>query len=174
MSFPNFITLIRLLLTPVVAYTIVIGWSINAALIFGLAAATDWLDGLAARKFDSHTDFGKIFDPLVDRIFIAVAIITLVIVRQQPPLWMVLAIVFRDVILLGSGQVIYKVKGKRIDINSLGKFSTFIIMWSVPFVLLGWQVAINALLMGIIISYIAAMQYIGKGYKVLTGRGKDG
>lgn len=171
MNLPNFITLIRLALTPVVAYTIVIGWSINTALIFGLAAATDWVDGLAARKFNSHTDFGKIFDPLVDRIFIAVVIITLVIVRQQPPLWMVMAIIIRDIILLGSGQIIYKVKGKRIEINFPGKFSTFIIMWSVPFILLGWQVANNALLLGIIISYIAAMQYIGKGYKELTGRG---
>lgn len=170
MNLPNFITLIRLALTPVVAYTIVIGWSINSALLFGFAAATDWIDGLAARKFDSHTDFGKIFDPLVDRIFISGVIIALVLVRQQPPLWMVLAIVLRDVILLGSGQIIYKVKGERIDINFLGKLSTFIIMWSIPFILLGWQVAINALLMGIIISYIAAMQYIGKGYKVLTGR----
>jgi CDP-diacylglycerol--glycerol-3-phosphate 3-phosphatidyltransferase len=163
----NLLTLSRLLLTPLIIYTIYIGWSINSALLFGLAAVTDWLDGYFARSQDQESAFGKIFDPLVDRIFISSVVIAIVVLRQTPPLWAAALLLARDLVLMVSGQFIFIKTGKRIEINFIGKFATAVLMFSIPFIIIGWPIAQTSFMVGLALSYLAAIFYFLEGFKFI-------
>lgn len=154
-------------MTPVVIYTIHIGWSVNSAVLFGIAAFTDWFDGYFARKNDTASDFGKIFDPLVDRIFIASIVVALVIIRQTPPLWAVALLVARDIVLMLAGQIVYSKTGKRIPVNVIGKIATGVLMWAVPFIIAGWPIAQTVFLIGLALAYVAAIMYFVDGVKLV-------
>src|SRR5262249_44997888 len=78
---PNFLTLLRLLLVPVVVllYYLPVKWAhIAAAILFAIAAATDWLDGYLARNLKQTTKFGEFLDPVADKLMVAVALVLVV------------------------------------------------------------------------------------------------
>ncbi len=72
------------------------------AAIFVAAALTDVLDGIIARKTNTVSEFGKIVDPLADKIFVGLVVITMAIYHLIP-LWFFVAIIIRDVVILAAG-----------------------------------------------------------------------
>jgi CDP-diacylglycerol--glycerol-3-phosphate 3-phosphatidyltransferase len=101
MVLPNQLTILRIILTPVFFYFFL---SDDPAFIqislgiFLIAALTDWYDGWLARKFNYITEWGKFWDPLADKILTSVAFLGFVFVGLLP-LWMVLLIIIRDLIV---------------------------------------------------------------------------
>jgi len=101
MTLPNQLTILRIILTPIFLYLFL---SSNPLLVqislavFLLAALTDWYDGWLARKFNYITDWGKFWDPLADKILTSAAFLGFVIVGLLP-LWMVLLIIIRDLLI---------------------------------------------------------------------------
>jgi CDP-diacylglycerol--glycerol-3-phosphate 3-phosphatidyltransferase/cardiolipin synthase len=88
LNLPNGLTLFRIVLIPVFVgvYLLPFGWvNAVAALIFALAAVTDWLDGYLARRLNQTSPFGAFLDPVADKLMVAVALI--VIVDQNPTEW---------------------------------------------------------------------------------------
>src|ERR1700759_1414990 len=80
-ALPNAITMLRILLVPVFAIAFVMHGDaarIVAFLVFALAGISDWLDGFAARKLKAGSDFGRMLDPIADKILVAVALMMLV------------------------------------------------------------------------------------------------
>ncbi|HWC63682.1 MAG TPA: CDP-diacylglycerol--glycerol-3-phosphate 3-phosphatidyltransferase [Rhizomicrobium sp.] len=78
---PNALTILRILLVPVFAVAFVMpesGARIVAVLVFALAGISDWLDGFAARKLKAGSDFGRMLDPIADKVLVAVALMMLV------------------------------------------------------------------------------------------------
>lgn len=109
MTLPNAITLGRIAL--VVVFTIAVSltpdipWGYPLALIaFCVAAASDWLDGYLARKLHEVTTFGKLIDPLADKIAVAAAIIYLVH-ASYCPVWVAILIVMREFLITGLRQI---------------------------------------------------------------------
>jgi len=81
LSLPNIITISRILLVPVFAVLFAVPGAparIAAFVIFCIAGATDALDGLAARKLNAGSDFGRMLDPIADKILVAVALMMLI------------------------------------------------------------------------------------------------
>lgn len=81
LALPNLITILRILLVPVFAITFVMPGDmarIIAFLVFAIAAFSDWLDGFAARKLKAGSDFGRMLDPIADKVLVAVALMMLV------------------------------------------------------------------------------------------------
>jgi cardiolipin synthase len=81
LSLPNLITISRILLVPVFAILFAVPGAparIAAFVIFCIAGATDALDGLAARKLNAGSDFGRMLDPIADKILVAVALMMLI------------------------------------------------------------------------------------------------
>lgn len=165
---PNLLTLFRLLSTPLIFYMISLGWTYHPAFLFMVAAITDWFDGYFARKYNAASDFGKLFDPLVDRIFIAAVIVALFIYRETPPLWAVGVLLARDILLLAGGQILHKQKGKRISVNMTGKVATGWLMTAVVIMIAGWPIAIYVFYVGLALSVIAALQYMKKALNLLA------
>lgn len=101
MTLPNQLTILRIILSPVflVFFLSDVIWmkQISVA-IYIIAALSDWYDGWLARKFNYITSWGKFWDPLADKILTSVAFIGFSIV-ELIPLWMVIIIVGRDVII---------------------------------------------------------------------------
>ncbi|MGH2933539.1 MAG: CDP-alcohol phosphatidyltransferase family protein [Gaiellaceae bacterium] len=129
---PNALTLGRLALIPFfVALMIQAGdahtWP--AGILFGVAGATDQVDGFIARAWHVESRFGKIADPLADRLMIDAAVILLVAYGRLP--WAALAIILaRDLLLLAGWRVLAP-RGIDLDVNMLGKAATWILYLSV-------------------------------------------
>ena len=79
---PNVLTLIRLLLVPVYIVLFAAGQKYAALAVFLLASLTDWLDGRIARKYNLTTDFGKLMDPLADKVMVITAMCSMAIGSQ--------------------------------------------------------------------------------------------
>lgn len=98
---PNFITLGRVLSVPVVFWLLVTGQAKAAFLIFVAAGISDAVDGYLAKRFDSRTELGAYLDPLADKLLI-VSIYIALGVRGEIPLWLVIAVVSRDFLILAG------------------------------------------------------------------------
>src|SRR6201999_1665388 len=80
-ALPNALTILRILLVPVFAIAYVMPGDaarIVAFLVFVIAGVSDWLDGFAARKLNAGSDFGRMLDPIADKVLVAVALMMLV------------------------------------------------------------------------------------------------
>ena len=125
MNLPNQITLARLGLTgffvAVISYSS--SWqSVLALALFSIASFTDWLDGYIARKWNQTTDFGKLLDPLVDKILVTSALIFLVYV-DQVPIWMAILMVSREFLITGL-RLLATSKGVVLAAEKIGKHKT--------------------------------------------------
>ena len=80
-ALPNALTILRIALVPLFVIAFVLpgdGWRLSAFGIFVIAGVSDWLDGFAARKLKAGSDFGRMLDPIADKVLVAVALMMLV------------------------------------------------------------------------------------------------
>jgi cardiolipin synthase (CMP-forming) len=131
---PNALTLARLALIPVfVALMVQAGdaRSWPAGILFGIAGVTDQVDGFLARRWRVESRFGKIADPLADRLMIDAAVVLLVAYGRLP--WAGLAvIVARDLLLLAGWRVLAP-RGIELDVNTIGKGATWLLYAAIGF-----------------------------------------
>ncbi len=107
MTVPNQLTVLRLVLTVVFVAARESGlpWGGTvAALAFGLAVFSDYLDGVLARRLKCETDFGRLMDPLADKVLIAAALVCLVW-SQDIPAWAAIVLISRDFLITGLRQL---------------------------------------------------------------------
>jgi cardiolipin synthase len=169
LTVPNLISLVRILLIPVFVVLIVDEDTTTQGLIlFACVVATDWVDGLVARRTGQVSEVGKVLDPVADRLAIAAGLIALV-VRGVFPLWAALLILVRDVAILIGGALVMARRRVRVDVRFVGKLATFSLMVAIPAVawselglplapaaaVLGW----SAFAIGIVEYYVAAWVY---------------
>jgi CDP-diacylglycerol--glycerol-3-phosphate 3-phosphatidyltransferase len=130
---PNALTLGRVVLIPVfVALMVQAGGSHSwpAGILFGVAGVTDQIDGFLARLWRVESRFGKIADPLADRVLIDVAVVLLWHAGRLP--WLALAIPVRDVALIAVTPLAIA-RGYRFEVNLLGKAATWLLYSSLAF-----------------------------------------
>ena len=131
---PNALTIARLALIPVFVVLMVqaghdLSWP--AGIVFGIAAITDQIDGFLARRWHVESQFGKIADPLADRLMIDAAVILLVAYGRLPWIGLII-IVGRDVLLL-AGSSFLAPRGLDIEVNTVGKAATWILYAAIAF-----------------------------------------
>ncbi len=152
LTVPNVLSMLRLVALPFV-YTHLTTGRLTSGLIIGfIFGVTDYVDGYVARRFNQVTKLGKLLDPISDRFFIVTVSIALV-VAGLIPLWMVLAVMARDVLILVGGAALMGRGVQPPPVTRVGKAATFGLMWSFPaFILAGivgtpedpnqaWQIA---------------------------------
>jgi cardiolipin synthase len=130
-TIPNLISLVRLLCAPLFVVLLVDDEPIAAAVLLAVLGASDWVDGWIARHFDQGSDLGKVLDPVADRLAIAAGIIALAI-RGVFPVWAAVAIIARDVLILGVGVYLLSRRHIRLEVRWIGKVATFSLMVAVP------------------------------------------
>jgi CDP-diacylglycerol--glycerol-3-phosphate 3-phosphatidyltransferase len=127
LNVPNLLTLFRILLVPVLVVALLDatpGSSVVAALVFAAAAITDGLDGYIARSRRSITTFGKVMDPIADKLLIAAALITLVSLERVAA-WVAMVIIAREFAVSGL-RVAAGAQGVVIPASPLGKLKTLV------------------------------------------------
>ena len=125
MNLPNKLTLGRALVSPVFMALLLYDnvYSRYAALaVFLLASLTDLLDGYLARRNGQQTGFGKIMDPIADKLLIAVALVAFVALKLSS-VWMVMVIIVREFLIMGLRTVV-AYRGHIMESSLLAKLKT--------------------------------------------------
>ena len=180
LNFANRITICRILAVPffiavILYYSPERDYLRNVALgIFLFAVISDVIDGYIARTRHEKTQAGAILDPLADKLLLISAFICLYKVSDSLPLihfplWLVVTVISRDVILLIGALLIFMVHGQvSVEATKWGKISTFFQGIAVIGMLLQWPVSVAAWYVMVIFAIISGVDYIRYGIKVLN------
>jgi CDP-diacylglycerol--glycerol-3-phosphate 3-phosphatidyltransferase len=160
---PNALTLLRFAAIPLFVWLLARdsdGPSWAAGIVFGLAATTDQLDGWLARRWRVESPFGKVADPLADRLMIDVCVVMLVAYGRLP--WIALIILLRDLVLVAGYRVLAP-RGYTLEVSRLGKVATWGLYASLGFVLVTekgtwWPLACFWINLGLAV--VAAVRYV--------------
>ncbi len=171
MNIANKLTLLRIIL--IVPFIIILLWGANnfmyrliAFVIFSVASLTDFLDGYLARKFNLITNFGKLMDPLADKILVLSSLMVFIQLNYVPA-WMVIVIITRDFLINGIRSLAAS-KGKVIAAGNLGKIKTTTQMIAILIIILIGKSSYNfyIMLVPVFFTLWSAWDYIkgGKEY----------
>ncbi len=163
---PNVLTTVRLAAVPVFAALLLSADGAPApmaAVVFAFAAVTDFLDGELSRRLHAQSRYGRVLDPIADRLLIDVAVVLLWHVDRLP-LVLMLIVLSRDVLLLTS-LVVGPGRGHGVRVNVMGKAGTLVMMMGLLFTIVTPRGSVPAsvvLWTGVALLLIAALVY-GRG-----------
>lgn len=148
-----------------------------ALAIFLFAGILDLLDGYVARHYGQITRAGSILDPLADKLLVMSAFICLHLIRKDLPIhfpvWFVVFVISRDVILMLGALVMQIVKGNlHPKPSTWGKVGTFVQICSVVVLLLQWPYAPWVWYAATAVSAVAVLQYVRHGLQTLSEGGE--
>lgn len=159
----------RIFAIPVFIVLFLLDYRYAAAVIFILAALTDMLDGKIARKYNLVTNFGKLMDPLADKLLVMSALICLSQVGDVAG-WMVIVILGREFIITGMRQVA-AAQGIVIAAGTTGKIKTITQMIAIPLLILeNWPFSLLSfnLPMDVIFLWIALVMTVVSGIEYIV------
>jgi CDP-diacylglycerol---glycerol-3-phosphate 3-phosphatidyltransferase len=125
LSNPNVLTLFRVAVVPAIVVLMMFPnrfTTFLAGLLFGAASITDYLDGYFARRSGRVSNFGKIMDPVADKLLVSSSFIMLAALGWVPA-WIVCVIIGRELAVTGLRNIISE-KGEDVSASSLGKYKT--------------------------------------------------
>jgi cardiolipin synthase len=167
-TLPNLLSVLRLASVPVFVWLFVSGEEDAAVILFAVGAASDFLDGYLARRTSSVTELGKVLDPLADRVVI-VALAAALVAEGTLSWWLAVAIVVRDVLVLGSFPILERRGMERIEVNVTGKTATACLLFGLVWLAFtetsfflaeaGDEVGVSFTVAGTVLYWVAAVQY---------------
>ena len=165
MNLPNKLTIARMAMVPLFMIALLMNTPasrIIATVIFALASLTDMLDGQIARKYNMVTNFGKLMDPLADKVLTAAAMICLVELGDLAA-WIAVVIIFREYLITGLRSVAAS-ENIVVAANILGKVKTVCQMIALMLLMVKPQVvALCGIDLGLWIMYVAVALTIYSG-----------
>jgi CDP-diacylglycerol--glycerol-3-phosphate 3-phosphatidyltransferase len=167
---PNALTLLRFAAIPLFVWLLLQdrnGPSWWAGIVFAFAAITDQIDGFLARRWRVESAFGKVADPLADRLMIDTAVVLLVALDRLP--WVALVILLRDLVLIGGYKLVMP-RGFELEVSMLGKVATWGLYASICLVLVTqegtwWPLALFWI--SLALAVVAAAGYVLKARRQL-------
>ena len=161
---PNILTTVRLFLVPIFAYLLLKVQNLPAAaVVLILSGATDVVDGYIARKFHMVSDFGKVYDPFVDKLMQITAVICLALAGIIP-FGVILIVILKELTMIVIGGILYL---KKIVVHShwYGKATT-VIFYTIIFILIIWQNISHAWVVGLLLVLVGTMLASAVAYLV--------
>lgn len=170
---PNVLTMIRLALIPVFVAVFVAGLDKLALCVFIIASATDLLDGYLARKHNQITDFGKLMDPLADKLMVITALICQGITGTFP--WPAIVIVMLKELVMIVGAAYMLEHNIVVYSNLRGKAAQFsfilalvLSFWHEEFAAIAFPLDRVILWIAVVLALIALVDYSVDAYKKLS------
>ena len=148
LTIPNVLSALRLAGVPVFLWLVLGPHRDGIALLLLMASGlTDYLDGKLARMLHQSSKIGALLDPAADRLYIVSTVVALTI-RGIIPLWLLIALIARDVVLLAFGPLLLRMGyGIALPVHFLGKAATFNLLYAFPFLLAttghGWLATVS-------------------------------
>jgi cardiolipin synthase len=175
---PNVVTFFRLACIPLYVWLLFGARNqVGAALLLAVLGVTDWIDGYIARRFHQVSTFGKVLDPVADRLLVVTAVVTITI-HGAVPVWFGVATLAREVVVSGAVLLLASLGAARIDVLWVGKAGTFALMTAYPLFLVsdgtaGWEAALRVVawivgLVGLVLAWVAAGSYLGPARRALA------
>ncbi len=170
---PNLLTSLRIVMIPVlviVFYLLPLEWRyIASALVFSIAAVTDWLDGYLARKLGQTTTFGAFLDPVADKLIVAVALVLLVEVHASAILAVpAIVIVCREIVASALREWMAQYSTRSVAVSYLGQVKTTFQMIAIIILLAsGPGMDKPTVILGYVLLYGAAILTIWSMYQYL-------
>jgi cardiolipin synthase (CMP-forming) len=165
MNVPNLLTLARLFLTLPICALVLWGGvaSVFAFALYLIAAVTDWLDGWWARQYNQGSDFGRMLDPIVDKILVAALFIALAANHTITGIWLLCPIIILAREFLVSGLREYlSPRGITVPVTSMAKWKTTLQMIAVGFLILPFD---TTYVIGIILLLVATVLTVMTGFQ---------
>ena len=162
MNLPNRITLSRILMVPVLLALMILdgeGSRIAAAAVFAVAAVTDFVDGLLARRRQEVTDFGRFIDPIADKLLVLLPLIVLCWQRADVSVVAVLIMVSREIIISGF-RMVAAGRGSIIAADWSGKVKTVVQLIAVLLLILRMPYAYYAAWLAAAISAYSGLEIL--------------
>ncbi len=169
-TIPNYLTLLRIALIPVLIVAFYLDGKAAhwvTAIIFIFASITDYLDGLIARRYNAHSSFGKVFDPIADKLLV-VSTLVMLVHFDRAHFIPCLLILLREITVSGLRESLAEFKVS-IPVSNLAKAKTALQMVAIIILLLGEKVTLipNLDLIGKILIWSAAILTLVTGYVYL-------
>jgi cardiolipin synthase (CMP-forming) len=178
---PNLISGARLVPVPVFAWLAFSGHDAAALAVLAVSGASDWLDGVLARRWHQQTRLGELLDPAADRLFIATTLLVLAL-RDVVPWWLVAVLVGREVMLVIVLAALMSRGHGPLPVHFVGKAGTLALLYAFPMLLLaqwdGWIGHAAALVgwafawWGIGLYWLAGGLYVRQAIGVLRGQAR--
>ncbi len=174
-TFSNILSLARLVLTLPTGIAVWYGAKEAAVALFVLAALTDYLDGYVARRLGQISDFGKILDPLADKVFVG-GVVLLLLFLDILPLWLVLPVLLRDLLILLGGIYVERKIGVVLPSNWTGKWAVGALSFTVLLIYLGAEgIVVGAFVaLTFVMLALSLFLYARRMVAVLKGKEKGG
>lgn len=169
---PNALTIARFVAIPIFAWLFLEagdGPAWGAGVFFAGAAVTDQLDGYLARRWHVQSSFGKVADPLADRLMIGVAVVLLWI-EGRIPLVAMLIVLSRDLVLV-LGYKLVVPRGYDFEVSFLGKAATWVLYASLCFLIVtakGTDWPLVLFWIGVALAVAAGLQYVLRARRELA------
>jgi CDP-diacylglycerol--glycerol-3-phosphate 3-phosphatidyltransferase len=162
---PNALTLVRLVLIPVFVGLMLADEPANwpAGILFAVAGVTDQIDGFLARRWRVESQFGKVADPLADRLMIDAAALLLWVDGRLP--WYAAAVVLARDLVMVAGYKLVVPRGYDFEVNALGKLATWVLYASLALLIVtteGTDWPLWLFWIGVGLALAAAAQYVLK------------
>ncbi len=122
LTIPNILSVSRLIFLPLVLFFLFRHQSVAAIVVMIISWSTDALDGFLARRLNQVSDTGRVLDHLVDKIWVAAVLVTLVFISDLP-LYLAGAVIARDILILAGSAIVMKVRGSLISSDVVGKIT---------------------------------------------------
>ncbi len=151
MNLPNFLTGIRFLMIPIFGYYLYVRNYKVASILFIFAGLTDVLDGFIARKYNLITSWGKLADPLADKLIQLTALIFLTINNLIPSIFLIIVLVKESMMIIGSA-LLYKKDNVVVYANWYGKLATVVFYLAIFMTIIFNALNINTLYINILIT----------------------
>ena len=124
MTFPNFLSLIRILLSPVFLYLSFRNANQLALIVFFIAAMTDWADGFFARLMGTTSTLGKLLDPIADKVLLMTAYLGFYFLGKIP-FWLMALVLCRDIAIMLLGLLaLLRQWSLKLDVHFISKINT--------------------------------------------------
>ena len=144
---PNTLTIIRFLLIPFILYLVISGNYVLAFIFFTISGITDIADGFIARKYNLISNFGKLMDPLADKLT-QLSMLAILAIKGMLPIWILAIVALKEIVMVCGASFLY---GKDVVVYSrwYGKLATVLFYLAIVSSLLLEQYPTNTLLANI-------------------------
>lgn len=173
---PNLLTVLRIAATPVLIMLLKYEMFPAALLLFVLAGVSDGLDGYIAKRFRYETRLGAILDPVADKVLLVSCFIVLTVMGHLP-FWLLVVVVFRDLVIVGGCLLLVILEGSvRMDPSRISKLNTVlqITLVTVVLVKLAAGVAVSMVVGVLIVLVTLTSVFSGAHYVWVWALRRDG
>lgn len=175
LNLPNVLTIARVLIVPFFVMALLYHYHYYALVLFVTASITDLLDGMAARMRNEQTQFGKVLDPIADKLLM-VASFVIFTMLEWIPLWLTITVLSRDIIVIAGTIILYLSTDKlAIEVTKTGKTAMALQAALLAYILFmvnfsgGPGNPLILFLAVLVTTIVSGVQYIFRGLRVADG-----